>query len=110
MMTIAVRDSLQFLAEVIGHPVETFASAAVFLKAEMQRLPCLILGHHVPEMTGLELAERMLAGRAGIPILLVTGSPLPAIVARASEVGINWVIEKPPTEEDLLNFINGTRS
>ena len=30
----AVRDSLRFLLEVIGHPVETFASAAEFLKAE----------------------------------------------------------------------------
>ena len=57
MMTIAVRVSLQFLAEVIDHPAETFASAAVFLKAEMQRLACLILGHHVPEMTGPELAD-----------------------------------------------------
>jgi two-component system response regulator FixJ len=110
MMTIAVRVSLQFLAEVIDHPAETFASAAVFLKAEMQRLACLILGHHVPEMTGLELAERMFAGSAGIPIRPVSGSPSPAIVARAYEVGINWVIEKPPTEEDLLDFINGTRS
>jgi FixJ family two-component response regulator len=52
----------------------------------------------------------MLAGGAGLPILLVTGSPSPAIVVRASEVGINWVIEKPSTEEDLLDFINGTRS
>ena len=57
MMTTAVRDSLRFLAEVIGHPVETSASPAVFLKAAMQRLACLILGHHVPEMTGPELAD-----------------------------------------------------
>jgi hypothetical protein len=33
----AVRDSLRFLLEVIGHPVATFASAAEFLKAEIQR-------------------------------------------------------------------------
>ena len=32
----AVRESLRFLLEVIGHPVETFASAAEFLKAELQ--------------------------------------------------------------------------
>jgi two-component system response regulator FixJ len=73
---------LQFSLEVIGRPVGTFASAAEFLKADMQRLACLILGHHVPEMTGLELAERMLAGGAGIPILLVTGSPSPPLFLR----------------------------
>ena len=55
----AVRDSLHFLLEVIGHQAATFASAAEFLKAETQWLGCLILDHHMPEMTGLELAERL---------------------------------------------------
>jgi two-component system, LuxR family, response regulator FixJ len=104
----AVRDSLRFLLEVIGHPVETFASAGEFLKAEVHRLACLILDHHMPEMTGLELAERMRADGAGIPILLITGAPSPAIVTRAAEVGINWVLEKPATEEDLLHFIDAS--
>ena len=104
----AVRDSLQFMLEVVGHPVETFASAAEFQKAEMQRLACLILDHHMPEMTGLELAERMRADGAGIPILLITGSPSLAIVTRAAEVGINSVLDKPPTEGDLLDFIDAS--
>jgi FixJ family two-component response regulator len=104
----AVRDSLRFLLEVIGHPVATFASAAEFLKAEMQRLACLILDHHMPEMTGLELAERMRADGTGIPILLITDAPSPAIVTRAAEVGIDWVLEKPATDEDLLNFIDAS--
>ena len=106
----AVRDSLRFLLEVVGHSVETFASAAEFLKAEIQHLACLILDHHMPEMTGLELAERMRADGSGIPILLITGSPSPTIVARAAELGINSVLDKPPTEEILLNFINATLS
>ena len=106
----AVRDSLRFLLEVIGHPVETFASAAEFLKAEINRLACLILDHHMPEMTGLELAEQLRTDGAGIPILLITAAPSPAIVARAAEVGINWVLEKPATEEDLLDFIDRART
>ena len=60
----------------------------------------------MPEMTGLELAERIRADGAGIPILLITGAPSPAIVTRAAEVGINRVLEKPATEEDLLDFID----
>ena len=63
----------------------------------------------MPEMTGLELAERLRTDGAGIPILLITGSPSPAIVARAAELGIR-VLEKPPTEEDLLDFVNATQS
>jgi two-component system, LuxR family, response regulator FixJ len=64
----------------------------------------------MPEMTGLELAERLRADGSSIPILLITGSPSPTIIARAAELGIHRVIEKPPTEEDLLDFINATRS
>ncbi len=104
-----VRDSLRFLLEVVGHPVETFASAAEFLKAEWRHLACLILDHHMPHMTGLELAERLRDSGARIPILLITGSPSPAIVARAAELGIESVLEKPPGDQDLLDFINATR-
>ena len=106
----AVRDSLQFLLEIIGHPVETFASGAEFLTADRQHLACLILDHHMPEMTGLELAERLRAAGSGIPILLITGSPSSTTVARAAELGIKSVLAKPPTEEDLLDFIDGARS
>ena len=47
----AVRDSIQFLLEVMGQPVETFSSAAEFLKAERQHLACVTLDHHMPGMT-----------------------------------------------------------
>lgn len=104
----AVRDLLRFLLETIGHPVGTFASGAEFLEADRQHLVCLILDQHMPEMTGLELAERLRADGANLPILLVTGSPSPAITARAAELRIDSVLDKPLTEEDLLDFIDGT--
>ena len=83
-----VRDSLRFLLEVVGHPVETFTSAAEFLAAGPRDLACLILDHHMPQMTGLQLAERLHADGSSIPILLVTGLPSPALVARAAQLGI----------------------
>lgn len=104
----AARDSLQFLLEVMGYVVETFASADAFLKANIQQVDRLILDHHMPEMTGLQLAERLRADGSGVPILLITGSPSPEIVARASGLGIR-VHEKPPGEEDILDFISGIR-
>lgn len=105
----AVRDSLQFLLEVIGYEVTTFASAEAFLTADLQHVDRLILDHHMPEMNGLQLAEKLRADGSGVPILLFTGSPSPEIVARASGLGIR-VLEKPPGEEDILGFINGIRS
>jgi two-component system response regulator FixJ len=106
----AVLDSLRFLLEVTGYSTKTFASAAEFLQANTQHLGRLILDHHMPRMTGLELAERLRADGADIPIMLVTGSPSPEIVARASELGIERVLEKPPSEEYLIHFINASRS
>ena len=92
----AVLNSFRFLLEAIGYTVETFASASEFLKANVQHFACLILDNHMPNMTGLELVERLRADGSDIPIMLVTGSPSPAIVARAVELNIYRVLEKPP--------------
>jgi len=105
-----VLDSFRFLLEVIGYTVETFASAAEFLLANVHRFVCMILDHHMPHMTGLELVERLRADGSGIPIMLITGSLSPSIVARAAELGIERVLEKPPGEEDLIDFIDANRS
>ena len=105
-----MRDSLRFLLEIIGVSVETFASGVEFLKTDIQHLGCVFLDYEMPEMSGMELVERLRANGSGVPILLITGSPSPAIVARAAELGVTRVLEKPPTEEDLLDFINATRS
>jgi two-component system, LuxR family, response regulator FixJ len=105
----AVRDSLRFLLEIIGHTVETFASAADFLTADQRPIGCLILDHHMPGMTGLELAERLRTDGSIIPILMVTGSPSSAIAARAAELGVIKVLEKPPGEKDVIDFIRATQ-
>ena len=105
----AVRDLLGFLLEVIGYTVEIFASAAEFLRANVRHFTCLILDHHMPNMTGLELARRLRADGAVIPILLITGSRSSAIVASAAKLGIK-VLDKPPGEEALIEFVNATWS
>jgi FixJ family two-component response regulator len=101
----AVRDSLRFFLETLDHPVVTFASGHEFLAHDGSGLACLILDHHMPEMTGLQLAEQLRASGNQLPILLVTGSPSPSIVARAAELGIERVLEKPPEEDDIFEFI-----
>ena len=105
-----VRESLRFLLEVAGHVVETFESAADFLKSETKHLACLILDHHMPQMTGLELAERLCANGSAIPILLITAWPTPILLARAVELGIDKVLEKPLDEQELFDFVNLQRS
>lgn len=102
----AVLDSLRFLLEVAGYAVATYDSGARFLADTTTHPRCLILDQHMPEMTGLELAARLRGGGAALPVLLITGSPSAAIVARAAQLGIERVLEKPPEETDLLRFVD----
>ena len=93
----------------MGYPATTFSSAAEFLHADIRDVECLILDHHMPGMTGLELAARLRAEGADIRIMLITTFPSPAIFARAAELDIE-VLEKPFGDDDLLDFISGTRT
>jgi FixJ family two-component response regulator len=100
----AVLDSFRFMLEVAGYRVLTFRSASEFLDRAADPPCCLILDQQMPGLTGLELAERLRSDGILLPILLVTGCPSPAIVARAAELGIEGVLEKPPGEQDILSF------
>jgi len=107
---LAVRESLRFLLETIGCPVEAFATADDFLHSRTDHPVCLIVDHNMPHMTGIELVERLRVGGASIPVLLITGAPSPFIVARAAELGISRVLGKPVAEQDLLDFIDAARA
>lgn len=103
----AVLDSMRFLLEVSGHRVAVYGSAAAFLADGNVRPACLILDHHMPQMTGLELAARLRADGVRSRIMLVTGSSSPEIRARAAKLGVTTVMEKPPDEDELLRFVAG---
>ena len=105
----AVRDSLRLLLDIMGYPADVFDSAANFLAADARSFTCLILDHHMPNMTGLQLAEQLRAYGDSLPIMLITGSPSLDIISRAAELGIARVLEKPPSEEDLSAFIEASR-
>ena len=103
---LAVLDSLKFLLEIMGHRVAIYSSARAFLKDGKAAHSCLILDHHMPEMTGLELAAKLRTEGANIPILLFSAQLSPAIMAGAAKLGIEKVLSKPPAEKELLSFIN----
>ena len=102
---LAVLQSLKFLLETVGYSVAAYRSAAEFLKDEAARPACLIVDQHMPAMTGLELVARLREMEAAVPALLITGSPSPAIAARAFQLGVA-MLEKPPLEDDVLSFID----
>jgi two-component system, LuxR family, response regulator FixJ len=102
---LAVLNSLKFLLEVTGHKVDTYISALAFLEDCASRPACMILDQHMAQMTGLELVAHLRMTGRHIPILLITGAASPAIIARAAELGVEKVLDKPPSEDELLSFI-----
>ena len=101
-----VLDSLKFLLELAGHAVATYTSAAAFLEDRDTKPACLILDHFMPQMTGLDLVARLRLDGVTLPVLLITSAPSPAIIARAAQLGIDKVLEKPLEERDLLLFLD----
>jgi len=103
----AVRDSLAFLLTVTGHKVAAYASAADFLdRCDLSQVAGLILDHHMPQKTGLELLATLREDGRTLPVLLVTGSPSPDIVARAGTLGVDQVLEKPVSDQWLMEFVD----
>lgn len=102
----AVRDSLRFLLEAAGFPVATFYSADQFLAAaDADGVACLLLDQHMPQVTGLELLQRLRRAGRDLPVALMTGSPSAQLMRRALELGAVVVLEKPLTEQALFQFV-----
>ena len=101
----AVLESFRFMLEMAGYPVATYPSAINYLARNPDPPRCLILDQHMPHMTGLELTAQLRAQGVMAPVLLITSFPTPAIIARAAEIGVVRVLEKPPVEDDLIGFV-----
>lgn len=102
----AVRDSLRWLLEGNNYRVECFDNAESFLEAyEDGMVGCLILDVRMPGMSGLELQERLLARKAALPIIFVTGhGDVPMAVTTMKKGAVDF-IEKPFNEADLRALV-----
>jgi FixJ family two-component response regulator len=101
-----VRESLRFLLETAGYDVRVYESAQAYLDQLADRAPaCLVLDHHMPQITGVELLAQLRQRGADLPTALITGSPSPDLVRRANALGVTRVLEKPLADDALLRFV-----
>jgi two-component system, LuxR family, response regulator FixJ len=102
----AVRESLRFMLETAGFDVDTFASACQFLAAAYDRQPlCLLVDQHMPQLTGLDLLQRLREAGRVVPAALMTGSPSTDLMRRAMELGVQEILEKPLPDDVLFRFV-----
>ena len=100
------RESMSMLLSSFGYSVEAFSSAADFLtSACVSETACLIADVNMPEMTGIELYERLVHARNAIPTILVTAYPNDDDRARALNVGVVCYLRKPVDDQRLIGCL-----
>jgi FixJ family two-component response regulator len=102
----AVRDSLRWLIESVGLPVETFHTARSFLdRYDPNRPGCLVLDVRMPGMSGVDLQEQLVSRSWRIPIIIITGHADLTMAVRTLKNGALDFIEKPFSDQVLLSGI-----
>jgi FixJ family two-component response regulator len=101
----SVREALTDLLAAAEMKVIAFESAADFLNHQRTDIAgCLVLDLQLPEMSGLELQER-LGPEAALPIVFVTGrADIPSTV-RAMKAGAIEFLTKPVDRNALLTAV-----
>ena len=103
----SVRRSLDWLVSSVGIKVQTFQSARAFLKAYTPESPgCLVLDVRMPEMSGLDLMERLRERRASIPIIFLSAHGDVPMVVRAMQFGAVDFLQKPFNSQQFLDRVN----
>jgi two-component system, LuxR family, response regulator FixJ len=102
----AVRDSLAMLIESAGMKAETFDSGRKFLAKTAFPLPaCLLLDVHMPEISGLQLQDELARRGIELPVIVMTGQADVPLAVRAMKAGAVDFLEKPFTDEVLLDTV-----
>jgi len=102
----AVCKSLRMLVEGAGLNVQTYSNALDFLDAYDAKMPgCLVVDVRMPGMNGLELQAELAKRRLYIPTIVITGHADVPIAVQAVKSGAINFIEKPFSDNALLNDI-----
>ncbi len=105
---VSVRESLDLLIRTAGWQSETYASAQAFLaRARVPAPSCLVLDVSLPDLTGLDLQQRIGADRGDLPIIFITGHGDIPMSVRAMKAGAVEFLTKPFNDEMLLEAIAG---
>lgn len=102
----AVLKTLARLLDLHGFNVRTFTSAHEFLDSLSSGLPkYLIVDFQMPEMTGLELQQHLLARKIHIPTIVITGRGDRVVQEKCVSAGAVAFLLKPLQVQTLLDAI-----
>lgn len=103
---VSVRESLELLIRSAGWQPQVFGAAHSFLAHPRVCGPsCLLLDVSLPDLHGLDLQRQIVADRADMPIIFITGYPDVPVTVRAMKAGAIEFFTKPFDGEALLDAI-----
>jgi FixJ family two-component response regulator len=103
---VSVRESLESLIRRAGWKPETYSSAQDFLVRPRDEAPsCLVLDVELPDLNGLDVQERVVANRADLPIIFITGHGDIPMSVRAMKAGASEFLTKPFERDVILDAI-----
>jgi two-component system response regulator FixJ len=107
----AVRQSLEFLLKTAKIPVRGFESAKAFLEVLPDiRSGCIITDVRMPEVTGIELLQRVKAVNPDLPVIVITGHGDISLAVEAMKIGAVDFLEKPFADDLLLAAVRSALS
>jgi FixJ family two-component response regulator len=102
---VSVRESLKLLIESAGWQPETFGSGQEFLACQRVLAPsCLVLDVVLPDLNGCDL-QKLVADRADMPIIFITGHGDVSTTVRAMKAGAIEFLTKPFVTDVLVSAI-----
>jgi len=102
----SVRDALKSLLRSVDLEVETFGSAAEFLRVRLPDAPsCLVLDVRLPGVSGLDFQGELAKSGIHIPIIFVTGHGDIPMTVKAMKAGAIEFLTKPFRDQDMLDAI-----
>jgi FixJ family two-component response regulator len=103
---ISVRESLELLIQNEGWQPALFESAQEFLTQLPTVVPsCLILDVNLPDLSGLDIQQRISDRKSSTPIIFITGyGDIPTSV-RAMKAGAAEFLTKPLDDEIMIGAI-----
>jgi two-component system response regulator FixJ len=102
-----IREGLSLLLDTVGQACQTFGSALEFFDQFDQSMNgCLVLDIRMPQMSGLQLQEKLNELKSTLPIIFITGHGDVPMAVEAMRWGALDFIRKPFREQDFLDRIN----
>ena len=90
-----------------GFLVKTYDSGSEFLKShDRSAATCLVIDCQMPGIGGLDLVDRLSSNGSHAPVILMTGNCGRSTMIRARRAGVVAILEKPFSEELLLDSIH----